>query len=254
VRTVAFAPGARPLLALQRLLGRDSLTIVGSVRDFTAALAAGEVRWTVLDPMSVSLPAFDAATDAVADAGVRVIFCTSLAGFDLRRLLKVQSRLLPELVFRETDDDWRRLAAVLRLDAESVCARVAAGLVQRIGAPRDPLRGRTLGLFGRVPTPLDVEALAACCGEKTTHVRAEYRRAGLAPPHDVIDVARLAGAYPDLRDRSLSLSATTERHGFGTARTLERRSKALVALPGRRAGLDCDESEFARRLTAAAMR
>jgi len=252
-RVVALARGTS-FDALRTLLGTARVTVVASVESLDAVLRSGEVFWVVLDPMALSSLAFKAAIDVVADTGVRLALYSWLQSFDHARLIAAQKRLIPELIFRGTDDDAARIAARLRSDDESVSARVLAGLTPHVGRLLEPLRRNTLALFGALPVPSDVNALAELCSQSTAAVRAAYQLAGLAPPHDLLDIARFGYGYADFGDRKVSLQAVAERHGFGTVRTLQRRTKALLALSPRQAARECIPEEFALRLTRAAIR
>jgi hypothetical protein len=252
-RIITLTPGSG-LGRLRPHIGADRLIEVATPAELVAALRDGAVRWVVVDPMALSEPGFRSVIDSTSAAGVRIAFYSLFKGFDHSRLIQSLARILPEVVFHDTDDDWVRLARVVRRDDESVCARVLRLLRQPIWLLREQHRGRTVGLFGALPIPTGVETFAHQCGSPSASMRADYRHAGLASPNRIMAIAALGYASAELADRRVTLQAIAERHGFATARSLERQVNGLIGLPPRRAGRECDQTEFARRLALAAIR
>lgn len=182
------------------------------------------------------------------------MFFSNFSRFDHDRLFWALDHLRPEVVFRETDHDRVLVARILRNNHESVSAHILRRLGQLIRGLRGDVRGRTAGLFGSLSIPPDVETFAAACGVAAGVVRREYRDVGLAPPHDLLTIAALAGTYDDLCDRTETMRGIADSHAFDSARSLQRRMKKLVGLSPRRFVRTCDRAEFARRLAVAGSR
>ncbi|MEA3245566.1 MAG: hypothetical protein U9Q74_05365, partial [Gemmatimonadota bacterium] len=192
------------------------------------ALRDATVRWVILDPVHLSAPAFEEAVSIIAAAGVRVAIYTSPSGLGIARILDCQQRLLPEVILRDTDDDWVRVRDIVKGDEETVAAHLLAAIAPLTSRFEHEVRGATLGLFAARPVPEDVGALARIARVSENTLRTRYVVAGLATPHDLLDVARLSRAFYDLRD-GRSVDAVADRYGLGSRRTVERRLAALGA-------------------------
>ena len=240
-------------VALGRLrphIGVDSLVDVATVEHLHSALLAGGVKWVILDPMMLSESGFQRAVEAIASAGVSVAFYTTLAGFDHDRLLKTYDHLLPEVVFRETDDDWVRLRNVLRSTASTVPARILRAILGTLGPIREPLRGKTASQFAWARIPSTVEELAVGTDLSASRVRHQYRQANLCAPEQLLVIARLARAYDWLADRPISVEDVARECGFGTVRAFERRMRACVDATPSTVASNYDRAAFATKLAA----
>ncbi len=250
-RIVTLTPGSG-LGRLRPHIGTDRLVELDAVAQLAAALRDAAVRWVILDPTHLSAHAFDEAVSTIAAAGVKVAIYTSLSGLNVARLLACQQRLLPEVILRDTDDDWNRVRDVVRRDEESVAAHVLAAVALRTARFEPGLRHVTLGLFAARPVPANVIALAGAAQVSPNTLRARYADGGLAAPHDVLDIARLSRAYYDLRD-GVSADTIAHMHDLGCRRTVERR---LAALAGATPSSLCSSlpSSFAAELRRAVAR
>lgn len=246
-KIVALALG-RKGSRLRRLLGSDKLVEINGVAELEAALRRGGVRWVVLDPTALSEPGFAAAIATIAAFGVRVAYYSALQRFDYARLLASLDRLLPVLIFYETDDDCQRLLQVFQGEEEGVPSRVAMRIAAKLQGLRTKLRQRTIGLFAELPIPADVSAFAESAETSESTLREQFRTAGLASPKCVLVAARLSRMYTDLADPDHSLEAIADRHGFGSLRTLERNLRSATGCAPRSATRECGAEEYAKRL------
>lgn len=232
VKVAALAPTG----SLGRLRGHiapDQVIEVASLDLLNAELRRGGVRWVVIDPMAISAAGFAMALEMVARAGVRILFYTELVGFDHRRLSDAYAFATPELVFRETDDDWARLARLLKRLDDSVPAHVLKGLGSPLGVVEPSIRDRLTALFAWGPIPAGVPEFAAECDTTVGPLRSRLTHAGLTTPASILSIARLSRAYDGLLQRHANVTDVAWDCGFGTARTLERSLKKHADLTPR---------------------
>jgi transcriptional regulator GlxA family with amidase domain len=116
------------------------------------------------------------------------------------------------------------------------------------------LRRRTIGLFAHGPLPASVGEFASSAGLSEAAIRSAFRTGRLATPRTVIDAARLALAFNRFDPAHGSLERVAVASGFGTLRTMERRSRSLTGLSPGQARRSCTGSEYAHRLALAITR
>lgn len=248
MRVVTLAPD----VAIRRLrahIGADKLVETETLAQFESAVRAGGIRWVIIDPMAMSESGFDTAVELIADAGIRVTFYSRLEGFSHSRLLSAYGRVDPEVFFHETDDDWSRLAFVLRRTDASVPARMIRAILPR--AVRLPARlcDRTTRLFCWGTVPMSVEEFGEESSVSAGALRRHFESVGLASPLTLLTIARLSRTYDDLRNVGATLESIAHDNGFGSRRALERAVRALAGASPRVVASECDAREFARRLT-----
>jgi AraC-like DNA-binding protein len=248
MRIITLTPDA----ALGRLrphIGADTLVDVATLDQLQSAIRGGGIRWVVLDPMALSTPGFQTAVDSIANAGARVVFYTMLARFDYSRLLQSYDRLVPELIFRETDDDWILVRAVLRSTDGSVPAQLLRSTLSVVQRLPEPVRGRTALLFAWASIPGTLSEFCESIGRTPASIRGIFRRVGLRSPTDVLSCARLSRVFERLSDSAVQLNEVAVTGGFGTQRTLERRLKQAAGLAPRAVARQCTRAEYANRLS-----
>jgi AraC-like DNA-binding protein len=247
MRIIVVAPD-RAVSQLRAYAGSQSLVGLTAPNELGSALRGGDVRWTVIDLHAFSEAATSACVDLALAAGVRIAITASIHRADMRRIAAVCQTTLPEVILRETDDDWARLAVLFRRDSESVAALILSQIAPRIAVLRAAAGTRIAGLFAELPIPDRVATLARTVGQSEAWLRAELDNAGFASPHELLDGARLTRAWESLGKRGAHLDEIADAQGFGTGRTLERRCKDLVGMPPRRAGRTLGAADLARIL------
>jgi AraC-like DNA-binding protein len=253
VKILVLAPGC-PLGRLRTHIAPNQLIELQSLDYLDGELRRGGVRWVVIDPMALSSAGAAAAVNLVSRAGVRLLYYSSFAGFDHRRLVEALGSTVPELVFFETDDDWPRLVQLLRRHDDSVVAHVLKGLANQLDGIDYPLRRRTTSLFAWSMLPCGVAEFAADCNMTASSVRRALSRAGLNTPESLLAVARLARAYDELAEPRSELSEIATRYGIGGVRSLERNLRKHCGLTPRAVRRVASTADFAQRLLASCVR
>lgn len=213
-------------------VGARRIEALTSLSELRAALRGNDVQWVVVDSQPLSDSGFREAIQLVAATGCRLALVCDVETLSTDRLLFAQRLVLPEVLLREVDDDWARVAAMLRRDEESVGSRVLRVATEMLGRVVPPFQARTVGLFAHLPIPLSVDAFAAKCGGTSAALRTAFHDAGLVSPRVILDCARLASASSDIA-AGFTLSEVAAAHGIGALRSLERRARALIGLSPR---------------------
>ncbi len=232
VKVAVLAP-AGSLGRLRAHLAPVQLIEVASLDLLETELRRGGVRWAVIDPMALSAAGFAMALEIVVRAGVRILFYTDILGFDHRRLSNAYALATPELVFRETDDDWARLGRLLKRLDDSVPSLVLKGLGPSLEPIESPTRDRLTALFGWGPIPAGVPEFAKVCDTTVGPLRSQMANAGLTTPGSILSIAQLSRVYDGLVQRQANVADVALDCGFGTARTLERSLKKYADLTPR---------------------
>lgn len=230
MRTLALLPPTLQERVRQALATTGSLAARTTADDFIESVARGWPDVAVVDP---TLPASRAAVPiTLREARVATLIYVQLTPAYATSLVEFVRQLAAPVVTFGYNDDPRTLAAMLQ---RSTAATRGRALLDRL-APRlrtlpEPICAGIYRLNERSDHVDSVAQLASYCGVGRSTLSQRLREARLRSALRLVAGLALVRGYDVLTDAALPAVRTARLLGLASARSLDRRCRALVGCP-----------------------